>query len=224
MFLVNVFKELDIEKREELVIRGGDLTIPFLFSARSIKQGGDSIVDNSIDFSQEYKYESQLKGIEDILSYVDYNIFKVNEEYSIYLKEEANIDLIDDGEGKYYFSGAKDFYKFLNIIGVTDFDLARIKELVYTEIDKIANQVFNKIIEMIEHGNMDKNAKQTVAFMNIQSLIEFNTSTVIFRENLGKACEDWSFREMALKNLYLSRKYQLDKIMQDRMKEQREKS
>lgn len=210
----SILNELNIELGCELTIK--ELTLPFLFKASDIKSYSRNIIDATTELKSENRYLGNVEFIKNnLIKYVDIEKIDFTKETISELKMDISSFIYNKTKDIYNLSGLGSLYIFLTNIGVTDHDYYDIKEFITEKIIKIKNEMIYTIHERLEVGK--KGEHLSIEFMQVQSILEFS-SAMIFHENQGKSGDMWSFREVLLRRCYLSRKYETEKALRERLK------
>lgn len=217
---MSIFNELEIIHRGELTIRG-DLVLPFIFHIKDIK---DTSVNEKM-MSTEYTRLLMCKKLKDTINniayYIDRELFLIDLEE---VKELNNLNLNlnfyqDELIGtKYHLTDLEDVKKVLNALYLTENEIYDIQSYI---ID-MQNYLLERFLDILHRHmkNGEKSEVLTEGFMEIQICSEFGHS-VIFKENLNKSMSDFSFRELQTKRAYLSRKYEVEKLQYERLKNEK---
>lgn len=215
---MNRFHELDIVRVCELKLNN-EFKLPFRFEIGNIKtEEAEEIV--SVDFyAQDYNLNKRFRSLKDMFSDLDLNMIEFNKESWEDFNEEFNMQVNDNGN--YIFTEIKDFIKFLLKYYINDsrkFDL--IKNFVNNNRTEIFNMFKDRIVTLLGLGV--KEETKTNEFMDLRILE--TSAHPFFRENIGRAIQDYSLREVFLRKAYFSRKYELDLKKQQRELEHLKKS
>lgn len=154
----------------------------------------DCIEWGSFDFEEEFEYYKEKKN-----NIIEKNTYELKNGVSILNQKQINkeLNIIFDEiiyNLKYY------------IVGKVLVDLEVRDELfkVYKEIEKIQTKIineFNEVVDKIMEYEDEKNYNFKDLFqVMLKSVISSNS--VIFRENIGKAFVDFSYREIKLRLAY----------------------
>lgn len=210
----NILNELNIEMECELTIMG--FTLPFLFKASDIKSYSKNTVDATTELKSENKYLGNVEFIKNnLIKYVDIDKIGFSKETVLALEMDTDLFVHNKSKDVYNLNGLDSLYIFFTKIGATDHEYYEIKEFIANKIITIKNEMTYTIHDRLEVGK--KGEHLSVEFMQVQSILEFS-SAMIFHENQGKSGDMWSFREVLLRRCYLSRKYETDKALRDRIK------
>lgn len=215
---MSIFNKLEIIRRGEFTLEG-DITIPFIFHIKDIK---DTSV-NETKLSKEYKnlleYKKLKNLIDDIVNFIDIDLFLIDKSD---VEQLNNINFIED-DLVYDKFKVKDIYelnKLINELCLSENELYSIREYIIDEQNTLIKEFLS--ILHIEMENGKKTEHLSEAFMSIQVCSEFGNN-VIFKENMNKCMSDFSFREIETKRAYLSRKYEVEKIQYDNLKKENSK-
>lgn len=209
---VNKLKELDIIQIEELKLEEG-VVIPFIFKASNILDLEPQMYRASNTYNSEYVFQNKMQYVDDIFSDVDLEKFELSEQECIEfnLKEEFKLKL--NYNKNYYFKNIQEFTKFLFRYYINN----------SKALELISNFVHNKRMEVFKkfHDSMCRllglGVKQEVMTEEYMDLRILETSYYpFFKENVGKAIQDYSVREVLLRRGYFTRKTELDIMKQQR--------
>ena len=210
---MSIFNKLEIIRRGEFKLEG-DITIPFIFHIKDIK---DTSV-NETKLSKEYKNLLEFKKlkniIEDIVNFIDIDLFLIDKSD---VEELSDIAFIEDNlvYDKYRVKDIYELNKLINRLCLSELELYDIREYIVDEQNKLITEFLNILHTEMENGKKTEHLSE--AFMSIQVCSEFGNS-VIFKENMNKCMSEFSFREIETKRAYLSRKYEVEKIQYDNLK------
>lgn len=210
---MSIFNKLEIIRRGEFKLEG-DITIPFIFHIKDIK---DTSV-NETKLSKEYKNLLEFKKlkniIDDIVNYIDINLFLIDKSD---VEELSDISFVKDNlvYDKYRVKDIYELNKLINQLCLSELELYDIREYIIDEQNKLITEFLNILHTEMENGKKTEHLSE--AFMSIQVCSEFGNS-VIFKENMNKCMSEFSFREIETKRAYLSRKYEVEKIQYDNLK------
>lgn len=210
---MSIFNKLEIIRRGEFKLEG-DITIPFIFHIKDIK---DTSV-NETKLSKEYKNLLEFKKlkniIDDIVNFIDIDLFLIDKSD---VEELSDIAFIKDNlvYDKYRVKDIYELNKLINSLCLSELELYDIREYIIDEQNKLITEFLNILHTEMENGKKTEHLSE--AFMSIQVCSEFGNS-VIFKENMNKCMSDFSFREIETKRAYLSRKYEVEKIQYDNLK------
>lgn len=210
---MSIFNKLEIIRRGEFKLEG-DITIPFIFHIKDIK---DTSV-NETKLSKEYKNLLEFKKlkniIDDIVNYIDIDLFLIDKSD---VEELSDIALVKDNlvYDKYRVKDIYELNKLINQLCLSELELYDIREYIIDEQNKLITEFLNILHTEMENGKKTEHLSE--AFMSIQVCSEFGNS-VIFKENMNKCMSEFSFREIETKRAYLSRKYEVEKIQYDNLK------
>lgn len=153
--------------------------------------------------------------------YLIYEEFKKDIEYFFKFINTSSI-LYKEGT-LYDHLQTKDLFNYFCNIGFTDNDFIYLKKNIMGYIIQLKELFVVKAKEILKINdnpkrrrskyNINYNAydtEQTEDFMNLQTMIEYHNSTPIFHENIGKSYDQYSWREIHLRMLFLHRKQQID--------------
>ena len=210
---MSIFNKLEIIRRGEFKLEG-DITIPFIFHIKDIK---DTSV-NETKLSKEYKNLLEFKKlkniIDDIVNFIDIDLFLIDKSD---VEELSDISFIKDNlvYDKYRVKDIYELNKLINSLCLSELELYDIREYIIDEQNKLITEFLNILHTEMENGKKTEHLSE--AFMSIQVCSEFGNS-VIFKENMNKCMSEFSFREIETKRAYLSRKYEVEKIQYDNLK------
>lgn len=210
---MSIFNKLEIIRRGEFKLEG-DITIPFIFHIKDIK---DTSV-NETKLSKEYKNLLEFKKlkniIDDIVNYIDIDLFLIDK---FDVEELSDIAFVKDNlvYDKYRVKDIYELNKLINQLCLSELELYDIREYIIDEQNKLITEFLNILHTEMENGKKTEHLSE--AFMSIQVCSEFGNS-VIFKENMNKCMSEFSFREIETKRAYLSRKYEVEKIQYDNLK------
>lgn len=210
---MSIFNKLEIIRRGEFKLEG-DITIPFIFHIKDIK---DTSV-NETKLSKEYKNLLEFKKlkniIDDIVNFIDIDLFLIDKSD---VEELSDIAFIKDNlvYDKYRVKDIYELNKLINSLCLSELELYDIREYIIDEQNKLITEFLNILHTEMENGKKTEHLSE--AFMSIQVCSEFGNS-VIFKENMNKCMSEFSFREIETKRAYLSRKYEVEKIQYDNLK------
>lgn len=210
---MSIFNKLEIIRRGEFKLEG-DITIPFIFHIKDIK---DTSV-NETKLSKEYKNLLEFKKlkniIDDIVNFIDIDLFLIDKSD---VEELSDIAFIKDNlvYDKYRVKDIYELNKLINRLCLSELELYDIREYIVDEQNKLITEFLNILHTEMENGKKTEHLSE--AFMSIQVCSEFGNS-VIFKENMNKCMSEFSFREIETKRAYLSRKYEVEKIQYDNLK------
>lgn len=209
---VNKLKELDIIQIEELKLEEG-VVVPFIFKASNILDLEPQMYRASNTYNAEYVFQNRMQYMDDVFSDIDLVKFELSNAdcEELKLKEEFKIKL--NKNNNYYFEDIQEFTKFLFRYYINN----------SKAIELISNFVRNKRMEVFKkfHDTMCrllglgvKQESMTEEYMDLRIL---ETSYYpFFKENIGKAIQDYSIREVLLRRGYFTRKTELDIMKQKR--------
>jgi hypothetical protein len=210
---MSIFNKLEIIRRGEFKLEG-DITIPFIFHIKDIK---DTSV-NETKLSKEYKNLLEFKKlkniIDDIVNFIDIDLFLIDKSD---VDELSDIAFVKDNlvYDKYRVKDIYELNKLINSLCLSELELYDIREYIIDEQNKLITEFLNILHTEMENGKKTEHLSE--AFMSIQVCSEFGNS-VIFKENMNKCMSEFSFREIETKRAYLSRKYEVEKIQYDNLK------
>lgn len=210
---MSIFNKLEIIRRGEFKLEG-DITIPFIFHIKDIK---DTSV-NETKLSKEYKNLLEFKKlkniIDDIVNYIDIELFLIDKSD---VEELSDIAFVKDNlvYDKYRVKDIYELNKLINQLCLSELELYDIREYIIDEQNKLITEFLNILHTEMENGKKTEHLSE--AFMSIQVCSEFGNG-VIFKENMNKCMSEFSFREIETKRAYLSRKYEVEKIQYDNLK------
>lgn len=210
---MSIFNKLEIIRRGEFKLEG-DITIPFIFHIKDIKD----ISVNETKLSKEYKNLLEFKKlkniIDDIVNYIDIDLFLIDKSD---VKELSDIAFVKDNlvYDKYRVKDIYELNKLINQLCLSELELYDIREYIIDEQNKLITEFLNILHTEMENGKKTEHLSE--AFMSIQVCSEFGNG-VIFKENMNKCMSEFSFREIETKRAYLSRKYEVEKIQYDNLK------
>ena len=210
---MSIFNKLEIIRRGEFKLEG-DITIPFIFHIKDIK---DTSV-NETKLSKEYKNLLEFKKlkniIDDIVNFIDIDLFLIDKSD---VDELSDIAFVKDNlvYDKYRVKDIYELNKLINSLCLSELELYDIREYIIDEQNKLIIEFLNILHTEMENGKKTEHLSE--AFMSIQVCSEFGNS-VIFKENMNKCMSEFSFREIETKRAYLSRKYEVEKIQYDNLK------
>ena len=210
---MSIFNKLEIIRRGEFKLEG-DITIPFIFHIKDIK---DTSV-NETKLSKEYKNLLEFKKlkniIDDIVNFIDIDLFLIDKSD---VEELSDITFVKDNlvYDKYRVKDIYELNKLINSLCLSELELYDIREYIIDEQNKLITEFLNILHTEMENGKKTEHLSE--AFMSIQVCSEFGNS-VIFKENMNKCMSEFSFREIETKRAYLSRKYEVEKIQYDNLK------
>lgn len=210
---MSIFNKLEIIRRGEFKLEG-DITIPFIFHIKDIK---DTSV-NETKLSKEYKNLLEFKKlkniIDDIVNYIDIDLFLIDKSD---VEELSDIAFVKDNlvYDKYRVKDIYELNKLINQLCLSELELYDIREYIIDEQNKLITEFLNILHTEMENGKKTEHLSE--AFMSIQVCSEFGNG-VIFKENMNKCMSEFSFREIETKRAYLSRKYEVEKIQYDNLK------
>lgn len=210
---MSIFNKLEIIRRGEFKLEG-DITIPFIFHIKDIK---DTSV-NETKLSKEYKNLLEFKKlkniIDDIVNFIDIDLFLIDKSD---VEELSDIAFVKDNlvYDKYRVKDIYELNKLINSLCLSELELYDIREYIIDEQNKLITEFLNILHTEMENGKKTEHLSE--AFMSIQVCSEFGND-VIFKENMNKCMSEFSFREIETKRAYLSRKYEVEKIQYDNLK------
>ena len=210
---MSIFNKLEIIRRGEFKLEG-DITIPFIFHIKDIK---DTSV-NETKLSKEYKNLLEFKKlkniIDDIVNFIDIDLFLIDKSD---VEELSDIAFVKDNlvYDKYRVKDIYELNKLINSLCLSELELYDIREYIIDDQNKLITEFLNILHTEMENGKKTEHLSE--AFMSIQVCSEFGNS-VIFKENMNKCMSEFSFREIETKRAYLSRKYEVEKIQYDNLK------
>ena len=126
----------------------------------------------------------------------------------------------------------QEFCDFMLSTGIISFEeLVKIYNELIFYIERCRNIFVNNVTECLNFEksfpfisikpkdsdipkNMLEKASQTIGMSELSSAIEFG-GTILFRENIGKSYEDWSWRERHIRRMYLDLKARTDNYIEE---------
>lgn len=162
--------------------------------------------DSPFDYSKYYL----IKEIEKIVKHIDVKSelfeyknllefleLKNTKELAIYIIDYLKVPVFKIVELKEEICGYKELLK-------ANF-MAKLKEYMLLNENP---KDFSPDYHGVDSKNFDMKISQT--YIKAQNLIEYHNSTPFFKENINKAYQEWSWREIQLRLMYLNRKNQID--------------
>lgn len=212
---MSIFNKLEIIRRGEFKLNG-DITLPFLFHIKDIKDKSVNETQLSREYKQLLEYKKLKNIIEEIITFIDIDLFLIDKSD---LEELKDIEFIEDNliYDKYKVKDIYELGKLITKLELTEIELYDIKEYILDEQNKLIKEFLNILHSEMENGKKTEHLSE--AFMSIQVCAEFGNN-VIFKENIGKCMSEFSFREIETKRAYLSRKYEVEKLQYENLRKE----
>lgn len=212
---MSIFNKLEIIRRGEFKLNG-DITLPFLFHIKDIKDKSVNETQLSREYKQLLEYKKLKNIIDDIITFIDIDLFLIDKSD---VEELKDIEFIEDNliYDKYRVKDIYELGKLITKLELTEIELYDIKEYILDEQNKLIKEFLNILHSEMENGKKTEHLSE--AFMSIQVCAEFGNN-VIFKENIDKCMSEFSFREIETKRAYLSRKYEVEKLQYENLRKE----
>lgn len=206
---MSIFNELEIIHRGEYTI-GEGITLPFIFHIKDIRDDAVNEKMMSTEYNNILTCKKLKEKIDAIVTFVDLDLFLLDESEYIKLKEYG-IEFIEDDllHKKYKIKDISNLIKLFELMDLTENELYDLRNYIVDSQNYLIEVFVSTLHRLLENGQ--KTTHLSEAFMSIQICAEFGSS-VIFKENLGKCMSEFSFRELETKRAYLSRKYEVEDL------------
>lgn len=191
-----------------------EIKLPFYFHVKDLKN--DFLEEDKENVLEDTYSSELLNNIEiykEYLKYVDLDYFLFED-----LDEETiNTYKFTRKRRGYGFNDVDSLYIFLvDVLMFNEVDFHVMKEFIYNNQVTLAIS-FRKMVEK-EMELTKKTEVPTKSFMELRCAYEL-TNLVIFPENEGKCISEHSFREDVARQIYMSRKCEIEKIQYDKLKQ-----
>lgn len=212
---MSIFNKLEIIRRGEFKL-DGDITLPFLFHIKDIKDTSVNETKLSKEYKQLLEYKKLKNLLDDILNFIDLDLFLIDKSD---IAEITDVEFIQDDlvYDKYRVKDIYELNKLIAKLELTEIELYDLREYIVDEQNKLITEFLDILHKEMENGKNTEHLSE--AFMSIQVCSEFGNG-VIFKENMGKCMSEFSFREIETKRAYLSRKYEVEKIQYENLKKE----
>nr|DAX66622.1 MAG TPA: hypothetical protein [Bacteriophage sp.] len=212
---MSIFNKLEIIRRGEFKL-DGDITLPFLFHIKDIKDTSVNETKLSKEYKQLLEYKKLKNLLDDILNFIDLDLFLIDKSD---IAEITDVEFIQDDlvYDKYRVKDIYELNKLIVKLELTEIELYDLREYIVDEQNKLITEFLDILHKEMENGKNTEHLSE--AFMSIQVCSEFGNG-VIFKENMGKCMSEFSFREIETKRAYLSRKYEVEKIQYENLKKE----
>ena len=212
---MSIFNKLEVIRRGEFKL-DGDITLPFLFHIKDIKDTSVNETKLSKEYKQLLEYKKLKNLLDDILNFIDLDLFLIDKSDIL---EFTDIEFIKDDliYDKYRVKDIYELNKLIAKLELTEVELYDLREYIVDEQNKLITEFLDILHKEMENGKNTEHLSE--AFMSIQVCSEFGNG-VIFKENMGKCMSEFSFREIETKRAYLSRKYEVEKIQYENLKKE----
>nr|DAW75198.1 MAG TPA: hypothetical protein [Bacteriophage sp.]DAX46439.1 MAG TPA: hypothetical protein [Ackermannviridae sp.] len=212
---MSIFNKLEVIRRGEFKL-DGDITLPFLFHIKDIKDTSVNETKLSKEYKQLLEYKKLKNLLDDILNFIDLDLFLIDKSDIL---EFTDIEFIKDDliYDKYRVKDIYELNKLIAKLELTEVELYDLREYIVDEQNKLITEFLDILHKEMENGKKTEHLSE--AFMSIQVCSEFGNG-VIFKENIGKCMSEFSFREIETKRAYLSRKYEVEKIQYENLKKE----
>ena len=212
---MSIFNKLEVIRRGEFKL-DGDITLPFLFHIKDIKDTSVNETKLSKEYKQLLEYKKLKNLLDDILNFIDLDLFLIDKSD---IAEITDVEFIQDDlvYDKYRIKDIYELNKLIAKLELTEIELYDLREYIVDEQNKLITEFLDILHKEMENGKNTEHLSE--AFMSIQVCSEFGNG-VIFKENMGKCMSEFSFREIETKRAYLSRKYEVEKIQYENLKKE----
>ncbi|QBJ04109.1 hypothetical protein FNU3_13 [Fusobacterium phage vB_FnuS_FNU3] len=212
---MSIFNKLEVIRRGEFKL-DGDITLPFLFHIKDIKDTSVNETKLSKEYKQLLEYKKLKNLLDDILNFIDLDLFLIDKSD---ITEITDVEFIQDDlvYDKYRVKDIYELNKLIAKLELTEIELYDLREYIVDEQNKLITEFLDILHKEMENGKNTEHLSE--AFMSIQVCSEFGNG-VIFKENMGKCMSEFSFREIETKRAYLSRKYEVEKIQYENLKKE----
>lgn len=163
------------------------------------------------DFNSIYKTLSTIYDFIDNETIVDNSGKTILETLKLSTKKEFCSFVIN--------SGILSFENLIKMYNELLFYIEKVKNIFIENVENLLDfkKVFPHISLKPRDTDIPKHLLEKVSYTygmsDVQSIVEFG-SNIIFKENIGKAYEDWSFREVYLRKMYLDLKARTDEYIE----------
>lgn len=212
---MSIFNKLEIVRRGEFKL-DGDITLPFIFHIKNIKDTSVNETKSSKEYKQLLEYKKLKNLLEDIITFIDIDLFLIDKSDIVEFEE---VEFVKDNlvYDKYRVKDIYELGKLITKLELTEVELYDLREYILDEQNKLIKEFLDILHKEMENGKKTEHLSE--AFMSIQVCAEFGNG-VIFRENIGKCMSEFSFREIETKRAYLSRKYEVEKLQYENLKKE----
>lgn len=212
---MSIFNKLEVIRRGEFKL-DGDITLPFLFHIKDIKDTSVNETKLSKEYKQLLEYKKLKNLLDDISNFIDLDLFLIDKSD---ISEFMDIEFIKDDliYDKYRVKDIYELNKLITKLELTEVELYDLREYIVDEQNKLITEFLDILHKEMENGKKTEHLSE--AFMSIQVCSEFGNG-VIFKENIGKCMSEFSFREIETKRAYLSRKYEVEKIQYENLRKE----
>lgn len=212
---MSIFNKLEVIRRGEFKL-DGDITLPFLFHIKDIKDTSVNETKLSKEYKQLLEYKKLKNLLDDILNFIDLDLFLIDKSD---ISEFKDIEFIKDDliYDKYRVKDIYELNKLITKLELTEVELYDLREYIVDEQNKLITEFLDILHKEMENGKKTEHLSE--AFMSIQVCSEFGNG-VIFKENIGKCMSEFSFREIETKRAYLSRKYEVEKLQYENLRKE----
>ena len=177
-----------------------------------IQNKNNPLTINKVDFNKD----SIIYDASELTFNRELNESRMDDLIKLYLKHINTEDKLFEGKNLLEHYEVNDLFGWLMSIDFSNKDFNILQSHVSFWIRHVAKQLDDKISDLLELD--DKKGKAyNQAMIELQIAYEYGKG-VYFMENLNKTCSDWSYRERILSKAYFTKKYLIDKAVDDEMK------
>lgn len=160
--------------------------------------------DKIIYDTSELTYERELNDI------------RIEQLLKSYLKYTNTTDKLFEGKTILEYLECEDIYDYMIDNGLSNREFVVIQNNICFWIDYIAKDYMTKVNKLLELEDK-KGTYYNQAMIELQIAYEHGRGSY-FQENFNTACSEWSFREKILSKAYFTKKYLIDKAVDDEIK------
>ncbi|MGL4425897.1 MAG: hypothetical protein ACRCZ1_02970 [Cetobacterium sp.] len=199
---------------------GETIVLPFSFHIKDVKQDLSSYFNVSERENILEEYSADLYGQREYVSSDEYNMKLLEcfdlKNYPLELDKEDLEEyggMVEKYKNVYIFKNHTHLYSFLiEILKFNETDFKVIERFVMEAQLKLRRSYEKMLVAEIDIGNPKEDASES--YMILRCAFELNRPP-IFKENVGLAIEEHSWREMITQRIYMGRKCEIEKIQYD---------
>jgi hypothetical protein len=164
----------------------------------------------------ELKDDNLCFDISELTYEKELNQIRIEQLLKSYLKHVNVEDKLFEDKNLLEFLECENIYDYLIENELSNREFVIIQNNICFWIDYVAKEINKKINTLLELDDK-KGTYYNQAMIELQIAYEYGKG-VYFQENIDKACSDWSYREKILSKAYFTKKYLIDKAVDDEIK------
>ena len=147
---MSIFNKLEVIRRGEFKL-DGDITLPFLFHIKDIKDTSVNETKLSKEYKQLLEYKKLKNLLDDILNFIDLDLFLIDKSD---IAEITDVEFIQDDlvYDKYRIKDIYELNKLIAKLELTEIELYDLREYIVDEQNKLITEFLDILHKEMENG------------------------------------------------------------------------